>query len=79
MRRSRTDRCPQPHPTPHAHPTTRHVDYMREPPLLPVQAAILLLFNEAEQLNFTDIQVALKLEETELRRTLASLSLAKER
>jgi hypothetical protein len=43
------------------------------------QASILLLFNEAESLSFADIQAAIKLEDTELRRTLASLSLAKER
>lgn len=44
-----------------------------------VQAIILLLFNEHEQLNFADIQAAVRLEEAELRRTLASLSVAKER
>ncbi|KAL4853220.1 Cullin-4 [Chlorella vulgaris] len=43
------------------------------------QATILLLFNESEQLSFSDVQAAIKLEETELRRTLASLSLAKEK
>ncbi len=43
------------------------------------QATILLLFNESEQLSFSDVQAAIKLEETEPRRTLASLSLAKEK
>jgi len=43
------------------------------------QATILLLFNEADQLSYSDIQAAIKLEDSELRRTLASLSLAKER
>ncbi|PRW20747.1 Cullin-4 [Chlorella sorokiniana] len=43
------------------------------------QAIILLLFNEHEQLSFADIQAAVRLEEAELRRTLASMSLAKER
>ena len=51
---------------------------MNTPPYC-LQASILLLFNEAEALSFADIQAALKLEEVELRRTLASLSLAKER
>lgn len=44
-----------------------------------LQAIILLLFNEHEQLSFADIQAAVRLEEAELRRTLASLSVAKER
>ncbi|PSC74717.1 cullin 4 [Micractinium conductrix] len=43
------------------------------------QACILLLFNESAELSFADIQAALKLEESELRRTLASLSLAKDK
>ncbi|EFN51797.1 hypothetical protein CHLNCDRAFT_32941 [Chlorella variabilis] len=43
------------------------------------QATVLLLFNESEQLTFSEIQAALKLEDSELRRTLASLSLAKEK
>lgn len=43
------------------------------------QATILLMFNESEALSFADIQAAIKLDESELRRTLASLSLARER
>ena len=49
----------------------------RVPPRM--QAIILLLFNEHEQLSFGDILAAVRLEEGELRRTLASLSVAKER
>lgn len=45
----------------------------------PPQAAILLLFNECDALSYADIAAALKLEDSELRRTLASLCLAKER
>lgn len=44
-----------------------------------LQATILLLFNEADALSYADIQAAVKLEDSELRRTLASLCLAKER
>lgn len=47
--------------------------------ILTTQATVLLLFNESEQLTFSEIQAALKLEDSELRRTLASLSLAKEK
>lgn len=48
-------------------------------PSLNVQATVLLLFNEADVVSYADIQAAVKLEDSELRRTLASLSLAKER
>ncbi|KAL4433622.1 hypothetical protein ABPG75_000063 [Micractinium tetrahymenae] len=44
-----------------------------------LQATILLLFSEADSLSYADIQAAIKLEDSELRRTLASLCLAKER
>lgn len=48
-------------------------------PVRAAQATILLLFNESGALSYGDIQAAIKLEDSELRRTLASLTLAKER
>lgn len=66
----------------HAHaPSTASQDAnpAHSAPACRAQAIILLLFNEAEQLTFGEIQAAIKLEDSELRRTLASLSLAKER
>lgn len=38
------------------------------------QTLVLLLFNDAEQLSFEDIETATRLDNTELRRTLASLA-----
>ena len=44
-----------------------------------LQATLLLLFNDSDTLSYGDIQAAMRLEDSELKRTLASLSLAKER
>jgi cullin 4 len=41
------------------------------------QAAVLMLFNERDELTFRDIRDALKLPDDELRRTLQSLALGK--
>lgn len=62
-------------------PCQIHVSALLESdqPLSTMQATILLLFNEADALSYADIQAAVKLEDSELRRTLASLCLAKER
>ena len=44
-----------------------------------LQATLLLRFNDSDTLSYGDIQAAMRLEDSELKRTLASLSLAKER
>lgn len=53
--------------------------HIRHAPVPARQATILLLFNDHDQLSLEDIAAAIKLDETELRRTLASLCLAKEK
>ena len=44
-----------------------------------MQAIVLMLFNDAEELKFSEIKEGSGIEDTELRRTLQSLALGKAR